>query len=207
MSEHNLPNVQTYKEAQAANGKEAAPARKVVQGTTRTKQKTELQKAAGSFFARDIREVGSYILTDVLLPGAKNTILEMVIGGLRMWINGEAGRSADRRGSGGYVDYRGSYKDRRDEPRRDEYSRSSGLNYEDIIFDYREDAERVIDEMGDYIRSYGFVRVSDVFEFAGMSSPSHTNTRYGWDSIQYARVGRTRDGGYFLDLPRPHPRN
>ena len=180
--------------------------RKVIQGTARTKQKSELQKAAGSFVSSDIRSVGSYALTDIIIPALKNTIVNVFKDGIEMLFFGEARRSSssDRRAPGAYYDYSSRFSDRRDEPRREE---RRDYDYGDIIFDRPEQAEQVVDAMGDCIERYGFVTVMDLFEFAGLTPPAYTKTRYGWDSIRHAEIRRDRNGGYYIDLPRPRPRD
>lgn len=196
MSENNTP----MKPNEQTNG------RKVIEGTAKLKQKTELQKAAGSFISSDIRSVGSYAVTDIIIPAIKNTVVSVIKDGIEMLFFGETRRSSDSRVPGARVDYRGMYSDRRDEPRRDE-RRVTGFEYEDIKFYNRGQAEAVLDAMGDTIAEYRFVTIGDMFEFAGLTPPAYTNVRYGWDSIRYAEIRRTRDGDYYIDLPRPRPRD
>lgn len=196
MSENNTP----IKPTEQTNG------RKVIEGTAKLKQKTELQKAAGSFISSDIRTVGSYALTDIIIPAIKNTFVSVIKDGIDMLFFGETRRSSSDRVPGARVDYRGMYSDRRDDPRRDE-RRITGFEYEDIKFYNRGQAEAVLDAMGDTIAEYRFVTIGDMFEFAGLTPPAYTNVRYGWDSIRYAEIRRTRDGDYYIDLPRPRPRD
>lgn len=196
MSENNTPIKPT----------EQTTGRKVIEGTAKLKQKTELQKAAGSFISSDLRSVGSYALTDIVIPAIKNTVVSVIKDGIEMLFFGETRRSSNDRVPGARVDYRGMYSDRRDEPRRDE-RRITGFEYEDIKFYNRGQAEAVLDAMGDTIAEYRFVTIGDMFEFAGLTPPAYTNVRYGWDSIRYAEIRRTRDGDYYIDLPRPRPRD
>jgi hypothetical protein len=208
MSENNSPSTNRYQlppEKQTGVAEKAD--RKVIQGTARTKQKSELQKAAGSFVSSDLRSVGSFALTDIIIPALKNTIVNVFKDGIEMLFFGEARRSSssDRRVPGAYVDYSSRF-DRRDDIRREE-TRRADYDYTDIVFENVEQAEAVVDAMGDSIARYGFVTILDLFEFAGLTAPPYTKTRYGWDSIRYAEVRRNRDGGYYIDLPRPIPRD
>lgn len=196
MSENNYPVKPTEQKSD----------RKVIEGTAKLKTKSELQKAAGSFISSDIRSVGSYALTDIVIPAIKNTVVSVIKDGIEMLFFGEARRSSNDRVPGARVDYRGMYSDRRDEPRRDE-RRVTGYEYEDIKFYNRGQAEAVLDAMGDTIAEYRFVSIGDLFDFAGLTPPAYTNVRYGWDSIRYAEIRRTRDGEYYIDLPRPRPRD
>jgi hypothetical protein len=187
-----------------------AGSRKVIQGTARTKKKSELQKAAGSFVSSDIRSVGSYALSSIVIPAIKNTIVSVIKDGIEMLFFGEAKRSSSSstgaRVPGAFVDYSSRFSDRRDD-RGYENTRRADYDYTDIVFDKQEQAEAVIDAMSDTLARYGFVTILDLFEFAGLTAPPYTKTRYGWDSIRYAEVRRTRDGLYYIDLPRPRPRD
>ena len=184
--------------------------RKVIQGTARTKKKSELQKAAGSFVSSDIRSVGSYALSNIVIPAIKNTIVSVIKDGIEMLFFGETKRSSSSstgaRVPGAFVDYSSRFSDRRDD-RRYEDTRRADYDYTDIVFEKQEQAEAVIDAMSDTLARYRFVTILDLFEFAGLTAPPYTKTRYGWDSIRYAEVRRNRDGEYYIDLPRPHPRD
>lgn len=51
---------------------------KVVSGGTKTRKKSEVKKFAGIFVPEDTDSVKSYILTDVVIPGIKNAIADVV---------------------------------------------------------------------------------------------------------------------------------
>ena len=89
--------------------------------------------------------------------------------------------------------------------RRDDRS-DDVRDYEDISFDSRQDAERVLSKMIANMRKYdGTVTISDLFAFSGLKS-SWTDEKYGWTNLDKARVYRgRRDGRYYLDLPEPFP--
>lgn len=93
-----------------------------------------------------------------------------------------------------------SRRERRDERAEDV------RDYEDISFDTRQDAERVLSKMYASMRKYdGTVTISDLFAFSGLKS-SWTDEKYGWTNLDKARVYRgRRDGRYYLDLPEPFP--
>ena len=155
----------------------------------------------------DKTNVVDYILYDVLVPAAKNTISDMVVGGIEMLLFGERrGRSMSRDHGRSYVNY-SNYsrreeercRDRRDSPRR---STSRRLYNDDIILDTRSEAELVIDRLLDIIDDYGAASVADLYALVGIDS-EYTDNKYGWTNLSMASVSRCRDG-YILNLPKAY---
>ena len=68
---------------------------KVVTGTAKTRKKSEAQKFASAFLPDDVTSVKSYIFKDVIIPGVKNAIADVV----SIMLFGEAGRIGGRKGS------------------------------------------------------------------------------------------------------------
>ena len=75
------------------------------------------------------------------------------------------------------------------------------FDYDDIIFDTRAEADKVLGCMDDIIDTYGVVRVTDMFDLVGESSP-HTAMNYGWNNIRNAKIVSVRGGGYKIEMPR-----
>ncbi|MBO4735003.1 MAG: hypothetical protein J5614_01280, partial [Paludibacteraceae bacterium] len=114
-----------------------------------------------------------------------------------------------RRDRDSYISYNRYYDDR-DRRRRDRDSdryetRRRNRDIDDIIFDYREDAEDCLDRMCDYLERYDSVPVSYMFDICGMTVPGDfTNEDWGWYNLSSAKV-RHVSGGYILDLPKIRP--
>ena len=51
---------------------------KVVTGTAKTRKKSDAKKLANTFLPDDVTSVKSYILMDVIVPGIKNAIADVV---------------------------------------------------------------------------------------------------------------------------------
>ena len=149
---------------------------KVVKGSTRTKKKSELSKIKDTFISEDAANVKSYIIGDVLIPAAKKAISDIVSNGIDMILYGGKSPNRDRRGSSNYISYR-DYS-RRDDDRRYSSSNTRRADFEDIVFDYRSDAEAVLDQMHDICGRYGFVTVADLFDMADRTPP-YTANSYG----------------------------
>lgn len=172
---------------------------KVISGTARTKKKSKFSKFANTFISEDIQSVKDYILTDVLVPAAKKAILDVVTNGIDMLLYGESGSKKSSSASS-KVSYRSYY----DMPNDRERHRSSGFDYDDILFDSRGEAESVLDRMDELISTYDVVSVADFYELADITNENYMNNKYGWKDIRSAKIVRTRDG-YMIRMPRALP--
>lgn len=190
-------NSRRSKEDIRANSSERRKVEKVVNGNVRTRKKGEINRFKDVFITEDISNVKSYIVMDVLIPAAKKAISDIVVNGIDMILYGESKGKRNDRGST-YVSYR-DYS-RRDDRRPSARVRAD-FEYDDIVFDNRAEAEKVLDCLGDILQEYGVVTVADLYDLAGESC-DFTFNKFGWTSIRNATVERTRGGGYFIKLPR-----
>lgn len=172
---------------------------KVVTGAAKTRKKSEVKKFANTFLPDDVTSVKSYILMDVVVPGLKNAIADVV----SIMLFGETGRIGGKKGNGSKVSYQRYYDDRRDDRRNYARPRApGGYDYDDIIFESRGDADLVLDQLEAAINQFGLASVLDLYDLAGITCPtSYTADKYGWTDIRSAKVVRVRDG-YVLELPR-----
>lgn len=172
---------------------------KVVNGKVKTK-KNEGRKLASMFISEDAANVKSYIILDVLIPAMKKAILDIVTDGADMILYGGKG---GKRKSGNKISYRSYYDDKKDDYRGSGYRTGGRFDYDDLIFDSREECETVREQMVDLIDTYGFVTVADMYDMAGIQAP-YTSNKYGWTNIRTAETVRGRDG-YMLKLPKAMP--
>jgi hypothetical protein len=186
-------------------GKNTAPEKKkvekVVQGTVKTKKKSEIGKA---IIAEDIRNVGSHILMDVLIPAAKKTLSDIVANGIDMLLYGESRRGSTRSSSSQYVSYR-DYSSRYDDRRPSDAGRTrSGYSYDDVILETRAEADEVLERMHEIIESYGQVSVGDLYDLVGITG-NYTDNNYGWTNLRSAEPVMARGGGWMIRLPKALP--
>lgn len=177
---------------------------KVVNGPVKVKKKNEVSKLKDVFISEDATNVKSYVIMDVIVPTIQKAIVDIVSDGIRM-IFGQGRDSSRSRSSDGHVSYR-SYYDKRDDERM--YGRSSSrtrgsYSYDDIIFDSRGEAERVLERMEDLLAQYKLVTVADLYEMVDVPG-EWTDNKYGWTSLRTAEAVRVRDG-YMLKLPKAFP--
>ena len=170
---------------------------KVIEGETKKIKKSEVRKFASIFLPEDTVGVKEYILFDIVIPGIKNAMMDV----LSIMLFGETRRSG-RSGDGGrsrLTYHRSSIDERRER----DYARprSSSFEYDDILFETRGDAEVVLDQLDAEIEHYGTASVGDLYDLAGITCKSYTANNYGWTNIRNAKVVRVSDG-YILQLPR-----
>lgn len=197
------PNSHKYKaEKEAAEKKKVE---KVITGNVKVKEQSKVRKLTGSLISEDASSVKSYIVTDVFIPAVKKLVSDIVKDGIEMLLYGGT-RPKDRSSNGyraNYVSYN-KYSDRRDERYvRPDSSHRQRLDYGDVYFDNRGDAEEVLDQMGDMLDRYDMVSVADLYDAVGLSCP-HTWNKYGWTNLRDAKVVRTSEG-YTIKLPRALP--
>lgn len=205
------PNSHKYKKEQAekAAGAPATTekrAQKVVTGAVKTRKKSGLSKFSEVFISEDATNVKSYVLMDVLLPALKNAVWEVITGGLDMTLFGGS-RGARKNSPASHVSYGSFYDNRGSNYRRYEEPRNrdtrSGCDYSEIYFETQREAEEVLRHMDNIMDEYKMVRVGDLYDLAGLSSP-YTANDYGWNNIRNAAIVRTRYG-FTIDLPRAMP--
>ena len=182
----------------AAAGKTEKKLNKVVTGAAKTKKKSEAPRFLSIFAPDDAENVKSSILSDVIVPGVKAAIADVI----SIVLFGDTGRIGSRKSGGSRIAYQKYYDDRRDDRR--EYGRpraAVGFEYDDIIFETRGDADLVLDQLESAIAKYEVASVADLYDLAGVTCRNYTANRYGWSDIQSAKVVRTSEG-YVIRLPR-----
>lgn len=189
---------------------------KVVTGDVITKKRSLGRKFKDIFVGDDAKGVVFYVATEVLLPAAKNLVVDATTKGIERMMYGES-HAPNRRvygyGNNTHISYNNmnerSYdrgyrapSGRRVDHSRMETRRSARMS-SDYILTSRHEAESVVEGMGNILDSWGIVTVSDLHELIGLPTTPQDN-KHGWDSMQGIRVRQTREG-YLLDIPPADP--
>ena len=213
MSERKMPSVEDF--PSNANGSSERPKveKPIIKGSVK-KKSSIFRSVKDEFISEDAPTVGSYILYDILLPALRDLISDIGHGALDMAMGtdtrGRAYGRRDRRGMGSsYISYNRYYDDRerrkrdRDEERYE--SRRRNRDFDEFVFQYREDAEDVLDRMCDYLERFGDVPVSYFYDLCGETVPGDwTSDDWGWTNLAGTRV-RSIHRGYIIDLPKVKP--
>lgn len=190
------PNSHAYKAKQKREAEEKR-VEKVVTNPVKIKKRNELSKLSDIIFAEDAKSVGTYIITDVVIPSVINLLEDIFLKGSRFALRGESGR--ERRRDSEYISYR-SYSDPRSNTRERTPKVNQRYSFDKVIIDNRGEAEEVLSQMDDLIDRYGIATIADLNEALGISG-EYTDNKYGWTNLRNAEVVRTREG-YMLKMPR-----
>lgn len=155
-----------------------------------------------SGFAYEVASIGNMLYEDVILPGLKSSMSEFFSTAIEMFIFG--GDSIGRGGSSrrGGTNYNAiSTRERRQSPPRRHQALNTAMDLDQVVYETRSDAARVLAAMHEYIGQYGWVTVANLHEFSGVST-SMNQSRYGWESVSGTTPKKTH-GGWYLDLPEP----
>lgn len=193
-------NSHRSKEGQTTS-KQERNVQKVATGNVKVRKKGAFDAFTKAFIAKDIEDIGTYLLFDVFIPFAKDTIINTA----EALFYGETRRGRTSSVGGSRISYQKYYDDRDAGKRRESsgYRNRTVMDYDNLIFENRGDAERILKELAALINEYDTARVFDLYELAGQT-PDSTTKKYGWMNISSARVDLTRDG-YVIKLPKAVP--
>lgn len=180
--------------------KEEKKVEKVVTGKVVRRKKPLAKKLSDTFIDDDVDTVKGYIFWDVIVPGIKNTIADVITDGIEMLLFGEArGRGAKhkRHGAYGKINYAAPLR-----PGRREASHRTRTthDFDEFVLDSRAEANDVLTHLVDIVDTYGEASVYDLYELLGVTA-DHTDRKYGWTNLSASDVIRVRDG-YIIKLPR-----
>lgn len=172
--------------------------KKVISGEAKEKN-NGVRRFKDVFLEEDTKTVKSFLFSDVIVPGIKNLLYDMVVDGFGMML-GQTGGS--RRSSNGksIMDYNGIT---RQGNRRSISNGVPAYDYRDFAIPSRGDAEEVLTQLEELISVYGEASVADFYESVGVTG-NWTDAKYGWKDLRNATVVRVRDG-YMIKFPRAVP--
>lgn len=147
------------------------------------------------------KDLKTWFLVDVLVPGIKKTILDI----LHMMFYGDR----DRRDSG-YNDYRSYYGNRQYSSSRDQrYDRrdyrSDDRRSDDvrnIVLRDRSDAERVVADLRERIRAEGSVSTAVLADLIDIPT-KYTDWDWGWKDPRDIGVRCVGSNKYLIDVAEP----
>lgn len=180
---------------------------KVVVGEVIIPKKSLGRKFKDIFIEADFKTVVKYVVSDVLLPAARNTIVDASTKGIERLLYGDSAMRRRNYGSSGPritynnpIDrgYRSSGPSRFAPPVSPE-PRSLQSNRETFILSSREEAELVVEQMVLIIDQYDTASVADLNQLVGIQT-SHTDNKWGWSNLNNVQIRQIREG-YLIDFP------
>lgn len=193
---------------------------KVVEGKVVRRKRTLGRKFKDFFLGMDAKSIGIFVWSHILVPGAKDILVDAGETALRQRILGESnnygGGHRSRNRSSWDEPKHTQYTNRnrysqntprdgyRDEPRNLSRRGRARHDFDEIILDSRVEADEVLDQLFALIEKYGTASVKDLYGMIDVE-PEYTDDAYGWMDIQGATATRVHGGGYLLNLPKPEP--
>ena len=183
---------------------------KIISGTATVKKKSLRQKILETFIPGDIRDVKTFAWNEIIIPAFRRTLDEFISQGAHQLLYpGDTSRRDRRYDSSirAYYDYNRQYRSSSREPDRGRPQNrwADDFDLERVSFSTRTDAEMVLSSMENVLADYPFVRVSDFFDFAGISTDNYQTYNYGWTSLREAGVHRDINGDWYIHFPRVMP--
>lgn len=180
-----------------------------------TRRKKPLgQRLLGTFIAGDPKQAIQDVIFDVMVPAARDMLVDGFTRGFEQWFYGD-NRSARARGASrpsggnGYVSYNryassapSSSLARREEDRTAKVPRNVH-SPDDLVVGTRAEAETIIDRMFDIVNRWEQATVHDLYELVGITGEP-IDQKWGWTSMEGATFRRI-GSGYLLVLPKLEP--
>lgn len=151
----------------------------------------------------------SFIFDEIVTPLIQRAVVEGVTGAINYLVKGDA--YADRKATNSfgksYINYNGisSGKSNANGSQYVYSGKNSGMEIENVWFESRVDAQRVLDEMQNVIANYDILTVNGFYDINGRTNiidPS--NEKFGWSDLRNAYITASR-GGWVIHLPYPMP--
>lgn len=196
-------------------------------GTGKLKKKSLGTKVKETFISTDLPDVKGNIVNDIIVPSAKNMVLDAIrsiasgaVGTVEMMLFGRISRGSlvgDRRRDYSSIGSRIRYESmsgRSHSSRELTSTQRASFQFDSIIFEGvevidgiernpRQQAQAVIDSMIDHIEMYGYATVRDLYDYANITTRDYTESAYGWRSFSTARPEPVAGGGYIIVCPKP----
>lgn len=177
---------------------------RVTSGEATRRKKGLTKQFQNTFFGGDFKSASNYVVFGVLIPAAKEALVEAGSAGFEKLIFGDSKRRGGMRNSGplGHVAYNRMSQPQVQvsRPALSQRARSQH-DFDEIVLESRQEAESVLDQLYDLLSKYEEVTVSDLYVMIGLPS-THVDKQWGWTALKGSGVSRVR-GGYLLDLPEP----
>lgn len=188
---------------------------KVVTSTVTMRKQSVPKRVLHTLFSGQTDSVGEYVFGQVLLPAAKNMLVDTVgmitdalRQGMEQAIFGET-RPSRTGGRPGYTNYSTSSVRPGLSPTRQAYgerklsAQQRATHDLDAIFQNRGEAEDVLEQIQALIEQYKVATVADYYDFIGVTN-DFVDNKWGWADLRGASINMVH-GGHLLRLPKPIP--
>lgn len=181
------------------------PVQKIIEGKVVTRKQAWWKRATRSLVADDIQNIRGYLLTDIVLPTARNFIRDIVVASTDRALYGSSrvNRDGPRFGLGGNVGGIRTKYDQMSTARPMSRDAQRRHDFDEVVLDSNSEAVEVVEALISRVMRYGAASVADLYDLVGVTG-SFADQKWGWTDLSTADVRPSR-GGFLLDLPQPEP--
>lgn len=199
------PNSHAYREQ-----KKKEKIEPVAKGRVVVKKQSIPKRFMSELFANNSKTIGQYIFEDVFMPTVKDLLYSIGVGSLGMLFLGED--RAPNRPRSGYENDRVSwatpYRDISNGKKRNTEPKHKRLDYREVLFRTRAEAEDVLRYLNEYLYDYGNVSLLNFYELAGVDEDRirFTDDKYGWENLDRVSIVHDKENnGYYIAFPKAVP--
>lgn len=186
-------------------------------GLAKPPKKSFGTKLKETFIAEDAKDVGEYIVWDILIPTIKRTIRDIIVGSAdRIFLGSSTPPSSRLYQDRGVTLVRPQTSYSSISAKRQTSTKSvpaqvspqrNNFDILDMTFDDRGRLEQAFDDMLNVLEEYGKLSINEYAEilsryFNGIPNLEYTAQLWGWRSLASASIVNTLDG-YYLKTPKP----
>jgi hypothetical protein len=188
---------------------ERVPREAIVSGEVVIRKKSIGRKIKDIFFGGDFKNAARYVAAEVALPAFRNMVVDTVTKGVERVIFGpdRASQRSRTPNYSGRTIYNAPVSRQYSSvmlPHQPPYlSRNARMDLGDLIFPSREEAEGVLEMLGDIIDKEKVATKMELMEICGRPT-QYTDQKWGWSFIGNAEIIQIREG-WLLDLPPMEP--
>lgn len=190
---------------------------KVVEGGVTRRKKSIGQRLVENFIGDSLDNVVRNVVSDVVVPAAK----DMVLDGVERLLTGDnlrGRRRSNRSGGNGHFSYNTVFsvaqnRFAKDEGPSNNMSRRARQEhvFDNIVLKKRHEAIAVLQEMEMIVLDHGEVTVGDLYRLVDEPA-TFADEKWGWSCLDGSDGSRPADvqqirHGFLLRLPRPEPLN
>lgn len=197
------PNSNKYREQEKKESNEHKIT-KVTKGSVKKNQSSSIRKFTKAFIPEDAKSIKEYVIEET--PGLIQSFLRRLIQNILDAYLPENGK---------YSGSSGGLRRSNSRTRYDSISSGSGSSilksrttnsvyeYDEITFEFYEDAQNTLDGMYEWLSRCEKVSVFDLYDLAGYPTKA-TDRNYGWTDLRGAKIISVKEG-WVIDLPRAIP--
>ena len=192
-----------------AQKKEKPDLKCVVRGKTKPVPQSFWSKVFVGIKPASGQTMKGFIFDEIVTPLIQRAVVEGVTGAINYLVKGDA--YADRKNNNSfgksYINYNGisSGKSNGNGSQYVYSGKNSGMEIENVWFESRVDAQRVLDEMQSVIAGYDILTVNGFYDIIGRTNIIYpSNEKFGWSDLRNAYITASR-GGWVIHLPHPMP--